>query len=242
LIETKLEKRVAKYYGSNLEDRDYLIRDFQMLSSLYPDSRPKIVELDNKRFSYLQVDFLYSRELSPLEAFDEQRNISSQSWKLRNLINPNNCICRFFEYKDNEIGNLLIDKMSSDESKSINEYINIAKDHVSNVEKVIVHGDYSPSNILQSRLGFVTIDWEDSFWSIPDYDYLYWLTFMKNQDFLNKDCLSIAPVPFEVSIGILLLITSIKEILANKSPSINSPRQSPHDRLRKVLDISKKSF
>ncbi len=37
----------------------------------------------------------------------------------------------------------------------------------------LCHGDLSPANLMTDGKGIVAIDWEDVFWGVPGYDYLY---------------------------------------------------------------------
>jgi hypothetical protein len=237
LIDSELEKFVVKYYGHTSEDFSYLNRDYQILSLLYPDSHPKILKLEDGQFSYLQMNYLFSRDLSPLEAYLEQKNISSSLWKLENLIPRETCICEFFNYLYKEINSPPFLETSDDDSRRIIKYINIAREYICETEKVLVHGDFGPNNILHSEMGLIVIDWEDSFWSIPDYDYLYWLTFLGNRKFLTLENLDRSRYPIEVSIGVVLMIISLKEIIAKKSQLNNLDRIPAPERLRQALGI-----
>ena len=47
--------------------------------------------------------------------------------------------------------------------------------------RCLCHGDLGPRNIMSQGGGPVAIDREDAFWGVEGYDYLLWLTFLREQ-------------------------------------------------------------
>jgi hypothetical protein len=101
---------------------------------------------------------------------------------------------------------------------------------------VIVHGDVSPANILNSRGKLVLIDWGDSFWAFRGFDQLYWLTFLQNSRDLNRIHLEKLDLDIEISQAVLNNIILLKEFFHRNNPSWNN-RISPKLRLDNVQVI-----
>lgn len=237
LLETNSDKFVVKYFGPSLEEESALRRDLFALSLIYPECNPKILKIHDSDISFLRMEYLAPKIYLPFEAYIGQKNISIFSSQLEMFINRDICICKFFIFFEEEFHTLKTFEKSKIDSQTIMNLVEIAKSFVLQAEKRIVHGDYGPNNIFQGKIGLIAIDWEDSFWSIPDYDYLYWLTFRKNEKFLTKANLILLSYPVEVSIGILLLIISLKEIMALKSNTKGDLRISAYSRLKRVINM-----
>lgn len=89
------------------------------------------------------------------------------------------------------------------------------KKHLPDIPKCICHGDFSDKNIMQDKNGLlVAIDWEDAFWGIPGYDYLYWLTFFNHRKYYSKDRFCITGYNTKFIEGILMMILVIKSAIS----------------------------
>ena len=79
----------------------------------------------------------------------------------------------------------------------------------------LCHGDLGPQNIMCQRDAVpVVIDWEDAFWGVEGYDYLYWLTFLSSRKYYVQDLLGNTPLGKETEIAILVLIVVLKSELS----------------------------
>ena len=73
--------------------------------------------------------------------------------------------------------------------------------------RCICHGDLSDKNILFNiSREPVLIDWEDAFWGIPGYDYLYWLTFFNHRKYYCKNVMQRCGLSQELSKAVAYLI------------------------------------
>jgi hypothetical protein len=103
-------------------------------------------------------------------------------------------------------------------------------------DRVIVHGDVSPANILNSRGKLILIDWGDSFWAFRGFDQLYWLTFLQNSKDLNRSYLEKLDLDIDISQAILNNIILLKEFFHRNGRTGNN-RIPPKLRLDNVQVI-----
>lgn len=88
--------------------------------------------------------------------------------------------------------------------------------------QVIVHGDVSPTNILNFRGKLILIDWGDSFWAFRGFDQIYWLTFLKNSRDLNRSHLEKSDLDIEICQALLNTIILLKEFFHRNNPARNN--------------------
>ena len=103
-------------------------------------------------------------------------------------------------------------------------------------DRVIVHGDVSPANILNSQGKLILIDWGDSFWAFRGFDQLYWLSFLQNSRDLSRSYLEKLNLDIEISQAVLNNIILLKEFFHRNSPEGNN-RIPPKIRLDNVQVI-----
>lgn len=85
---------------------------------------------------------------------------------------------------------------------------------------VLCHGDLGPGNILAKQGALVAIDWEDAFWGIPNFDYLYWLTFLENSHLISEANLEEGDLSLPSQLRIILAIVVLKSyLIRNTVPS-----------------------
>lgn len=102
----------------------------------------------------------------------------------------------------------------------------------------LCHGDLSPNNIMFKHSAPIVIDWEDAFWGIDGYDYLYWLTFLKNRRHLSQNALAGMPWGIETTIAILILIIIIKCEISFRSNSHMNNRVSFDERIMEIMHLA----
>jgi streptomycin 6-kinase len=154
--------------------------------------------------------------------FDRDRDISALVTGARMAIDP---LEGNIDLPDNDLAraNSLLEKL---------------RGYLDSSPRVPCHGDLSPGNILQNADGdFVVIDWEDRFWGVRDYDFLYWLTFMNNSSHLNRESLQISRHPRNISVAILTMTVIVKESVSLKAAVPREGRVSPAARLHTVLEL-----
>jgi hypothetical protein len=101
----------------------------------------------------------------------------------------------------------------------------------------LCHGDLGPANILTDEVSAVVVDWEDAFWGIAGYDYLYWLTFFSNRKWLLRDSLGHTPLGRSDEIAVMVLILLLKSQLSIRTGSYRHNSISFDQRLLEVIDL-----
>ena len=103
--------------------------------------------------------------------------------------------------------------------------------------EALCHGDFGPKNIMLQEGAPRVIDWEDAFRGIAGYDYLYWLTFMENRPFLQKDAFGRTGLSPDIERAILALVVLLKSYLAVLSGEHLKHAVSADDRIAGILDL-----
>ncbi|MDC7784340.1 aminoglycoside phosphotransferase family protein [Rhodoplanes sp. TEM] len=83
--------------------------------------------------------------------------------------------------------------------------------------RVLCHGDLGPKNLMTDGSRPVAIDWEDAFWGVPGYDYLYWLTFIENRPHLSGAAFGRTGLGAPLERAILALVVLLKSELSVRS-------------------------
>lgn len=101
----------------------------------------------------------------------------------------------------------------------------------------LCHGDLGPANIMINDSSFVALDWEDVFWGVAGYDYLYWLTFFSNRKWLSRDVLGHTALDRQTEIGLMLIIILLKSWMSVLNGSCTQNAISIDDRLSQVIKL-----
>lgn len=116
--------------------------------------------------------------------------------------------------------------------------LNELKAEEKKINRVVCHGDLSPSNLLIDASGILPVDWEDAFWGFIGYDYLYWLTFFENRKFYSNEILGRTVLGKDLEIAILLMIIVLKSDLSVRSNTYRLNSLSFDERLTEILDLA----
>jgi thiamine kinase-like enzyme len=103
----------------------------------------------------------------------------------------------------------------------------------------LCHGDLGPGNVLADKHGPVVIDWEDAFWGIAGYDYLYWLTFFNNRQWLTPQALGHTPWGHANEVALMVVILLLKCVLSVRDCSYHKNSISFDQRLREVINLDR---
>lgn len=111
------------------------------------------------------------------------------------------------------------------------------REDVAGWPRQLCHGDLGPANLMADAQGPVVVDWEDVFWGVEGYDYLYWLTFFDNRRWLRPEALGHTPWGRRAEVALMVMILVLKSWL-----SVRDGRQVHHrlgidQRLQEVLDL-----
>ncbi len=231
-----------RVFGTGANALDEAKTEVRFLQTCFSeDSSVAVVKIIDEELAVLEMALLSPALPSPSEVvaiheryesritendledlFDRDRDISALVTSARTAIDPLE-------------GNIDLPDNYLDRANSLLEKL---RGHLDGEPRVPCHGDLSPGNILQNADGdFVVLDWEDRFWGVRDYDFLYWLTFMKNASHLDRETLQHVEHPHDISVAILAMIVIVKESVSLKAAVPRAGRVSPAARLHAVLEL-----
>jgi 5-methylthioribose kinase len=120
----------------------------------------------------------------------------------------------------------------------VEKNFSILFENIDSMPTALCHGDLGPENIMcQSDARPVVIDWEDAFWGVEGYDYLYWLTFLRNRKYYTQDVLGRTSLGKEIEISILLLIVVLKSELSLRMDPKMTRQLSFEQRITEILAL-----
>lgn len=222
-----------------------ICKEFSILSFLYgPTINPQLVTLNqegNRQF-YLIMDVL-----SPLEA----------------PLSPDQVLSLIEKYSEKLKHNLSCDLMPQDQNfshllhrgeralqdlmhrgmieQSIHDrvviYLALLRAKSEQFLPCVCHGDLGPQNIMRNGDTPIVIDWEDAFWGIEGYDYLYWFSFFKHRKYLLPNIFGKTPWGKEIEIAILMLILVLKCELSLQNNSYLSNSITFNQRISEILAL-----
>lgn len=101
----------------------------------------------------------------------------------------------------------------------------------------LCHGDLGPANLMADAHGLLAVDWEDAFWGVEGYDYLYWLTFFANRRWLGPTALGHTPWGRQGEVALMVMIVVLKSWLSVRDGSQSRHVLGIEPRLQEVLDL-----
>jgi len=128
----------------------------------------------------------------------------------------------------------LIDARATGEVTAL---LKLLRARLDTLPRALCHGDFGPKNIMTDGAQVVAIDWEDAFWGVPGYDYLYWLTFMDNRPSMLNVAFGRTGLDREIERAILALVVLLKSFLALRSGAYLSHAVPINMRITEVLDL-----
>ncbi|NLG05324.1 MAG: phosphotransferase, partial [Clostridia bacterium] len=174
--------------------KDNIIKEIKILTSLYNELNIQQLDLciGSSVQTYLLMDELTYPKQEPniavvqdlirgysaqLNKFQDTDYVSSQ-YTFPNLLNLGQKALRELLEKQ------LISQVIHD---VVLPYFDLLNSLIPDLRPVLCHGDLSNKNIMLKDGKMIVIDWEDAFWGVEDYDYLYWLTFFNNRKYYSQN-------------------------------------------------------
>lgn len=238
------ESRAPIFIKTHLSGEKYrlaLKKEYQLLKKIY-DTVIYLQQVDIGNQTFLLEDKLYMPQtmITPENVLSIIRIYQKQLETLKGkLIKGCYSIEDILNEAERELpilfaNGLLSAKVSDDIERSLDD----VKTSVCELPRCICHGDFSDKNIMQTGEGtLVAIDWEDAFWGIAGYDYLYWLTFFGHRKYYNK--VTFGKVNYDTKLikGILMMILVIKSAISFYSGSYLSNSLTAEQRIIEILQI-----
>ena len=237
------KQRFLKTY-TEASGRAYLLREYKMLDLVSPQIEPRLIEVDQSDVSQV---WLQTRVLDSAIACTPQ--------DVMNLIHTyraqlDMCDATAIGFSAAHNINLLVSEadlalqelaqgnfLTTSTIQFVGSSIERLRILVQSDNWEICHGDLGPKNILRDGAVTVAIDWEDALWSIPGYDYLYWLTFYENRKWLRSEYLNVTGLVPEDEVAVMIVILLLKSVLSVRNGSHIRNALSINDRMTEVFAI-----
>lgn len=127
--------------------------------------------------------------------------------------------------------------VSADIRSRAEKCLDHARANVRSWPRRLCHGDLGPANLMADAQGPVALDWEDAFWGVEGYDYLFWLTFFSNRRWLGPQVLEHTPWGRSGGVALMVMILILKSWLSVHDGSHAHHTLSVDQRLREVLEL-----
>ncbi len=134
-----------------------------------------------------------------------------------------------------EIGVLKENGLIGYSMKKSLEMIEYLKAELDGIPKSVSHGDFGDANILMYEDRLIAIDWEDVFYGIQNYDYLYWLTFFNHRKYYCKDLFGKTKKEQKINIAVMVMILIIKESMSFYNGEYKNNKLTAEDRIGELL-------
>jgi len=223
-----------------------LKREYEFLSNLYSTSVNPSLHISNHsgvNRHWLQMNELIRKtDLDTSQVQDLvlqfESKISSSNFESR--IPQNESIDKLVEIAISNLNSLSCEMLISNSIyKATLDHLQHLQFSLPNYPRQICHGDLGPENIMISKnLDIIALDWEDVFWGINGYDYLYWLTFYNNRVFLKRSALGHNNLPINLEISIMVAIIILKCFLSYKNGSYTKNNLTFNQRISEVINLA----
>jgi len=127
---------------------------------------------------------------------------------------------------------------SDDLNSQLCDFLIQLEEKVKKLPRCLCHGDLSDKNLMQKESGeIIIIDWEDSFWGIDGYDYLYWLTFFQNRSFYRRENFNNLAYDNNTIKSVLAVILIIKSAISYYNGNYLRNSMTFEERITELLGV-----
>lgn len=226
--------------------RQNIEKEIRLLRFLYADesemSRLELTFDQQIRVALLMDEFEYPQpEFEPSQIMSLTARYTTQLKRTPTLdiVAPDDTISTLFVEGVGSLARLYADHAISPVIHAgIEKNFSLLSEHIDRLPVVLCHGDLGPKNIMcQGDATPLVIDWEDAFWGVEGYDYLYWLTFLRNRKYYKQDVLGRTSLGKELEMAILVLIVVLKSELSLRMDPQTNRQLSFDQRLTEILAL-----
>lgn len=127
--------------------------------------------------------------------------------------------------------------LSTDVQKAVHGHLARVESEIEGFAPHLCHGDLGPKNLMfDGRQPFV-IDWEDAFWGVEGYDFLYWLTFFNNRKYYSPNLFGQTALGKPMEAGLLVMILLLKCELSFRNNTYKKNTLDFNQRIQEILDL-----
>lgn len=232
--------KVVKTHLNNITIKNRFINECCIFKKIYGKTiNIEILEIkiENCYYTYLVMDEL-SNDLKhvSIDLINKIISVYKDNFKegfRNNIPNIRDILQRYNTGKKI----LLEKKLISKKNIKIIDSIDIIEKDICAEKLVFCHGDLSNKNIMQKDNENIVIDWEDSFFGVEKYDFIYWLTFMQNRKYYNEYYFKLYKLNNQRSLYLFVVILILKCYLSYINKTYVNNKVSFDDRLDEVFSL-----
>lgn len=221
------------------DDKAVLRKEYEIYLRLYHDVVIGFYDISD------ELGIMEMRELIPCKVSCSveyaRALIESNTVRLNGLQLPDNSIydiSRVLNISRREIVTLKQQNLLSSSYDLAQELLNELDDRIRYMPRIMCHGDYGDTNVLEDRCGHpIIIDWEDAFWGVRSYDYLYWLSFFSHRHYYSTHLFGKDQYERRINISILVMVLIIKEAMSFYTGEYKRHRMTTDERVAEILDL-----
>ena len=214
-----------------------LQKEYEIYSNIFKDIVMGFYSINND-LAVLELKYLDKRV--SLSHYEARELIEQTLTKLKGLILPTGSyydIETILSIAMQEIIFINNKKLITHSYGKAIELLSFLSDKISSIPRMLCHGDYSDVNILMYNNIPIIIDWEDAFYGIPNYDYLFWLSFFNHRKYYSKEIFGMSKDARYFNIAVMIMILIIKEAMSVYNGEYKNNKLTAEDRVAEVLSF-----
>lgn len=243
-----VEKEEQRWFLKTHLDRHgqkTLLKESAILAAVYPEElSPKFVEVGNGEG---KQDWLMMKALNPLQTgfnVDESNRFETdlagrlQGFKNVVLVPEEDSIAALQAEAWTALDNLSSHNLiSSDIQRTVRLHLTRIENEIGNFAPCLCHGDLGPKNLMTDGRQVFAIDWEDAFWGVEGYDFLFWLTFFSNRRYYSPGIFGKTPLGKPLELAVLVMILLLKSELSFRDGSYLANSLSFNQRIQEIISL-----
>lgn len=228
--------------------RESLYKECAILEVLYQNElSPQYIETGGSSNRTERRGWLVMKALSPprvdysfdrVSEFADDLVANLQNFKNESLIPKDDSVFTLLSEAWASLDNLSAHALISSEIyRSVRLHLTRLDTELGKCRPCVCHGDLGPKNLMTDGKRVLAIDWEDAFWGVEGYDFLFWLTFFSNRKYYSPDILGKTPLGKPLECSLLVMILLLKCALSFKDGSYRFNSISFDQRINEILAL-----
>ncbi|MBU1344805.1 MAG: aminoglycoside phosphotransferase family protein [Proteobacteria bacterium] len=223
--------------------QETLLKESVILAALYPEElSPQYVEMcsgtDKRNWLVMNAlnPPLFDYTFDEVSSFAVELTSSLRGFKKVSLIPKEDSILTLLVEAWAALDNLSSHKLISSEiHRSVRSHLVLVDNEIGNYAPCICHGDLGPNNLMSDGSRVFAIDWEDAFWGVEGYDFLFWLTFFCNRKYYSTDIFGKTSLGKPLECALVVMILLLKSELSFRDGSYHANSLNFNQRIQEII-------